>query len=147
LHLPHLTMSGLKTMRENQPWTINLRNATDYYLPLPPTEAFKKSIAFSLPSSWNELHSAWVKISRKCHNIQIGSKSPSSGIYYGWLYIDLYNLPLHRFGRLCCHAPSRRLPPPLPPSPPPGLCVLPHGTLCQSNLTLNALLSYIGRLY
>jgi sarcosine oxidase/L-pipecolate oxidase len=34
---------------------VNLRNANDYYLPLPRTEAFKKSIAYALPSTWNEL--------------------------------------------------------------------------------------------
>jgi sarcosine oxidase/L-pipecolate oxidase len=33
----------------------NLRNANDFYLPMPRTEAFKKSIAYSLPASWNEL--------------------------------------------------------------------------------------------
>jgi hypothetical protein len=37
---------------EREP-AINLRNANDYYLPLPRTEAFKKSIAYSLPFSWN----------------------------------------------------------------------------------------------
>jgi hypothetical protein len=39
---------------EREPF-INLRNADDYYLPVPRTEAFKKSTAYSLPSNWNEL--------------------------------------------------------------------------------------------
>ncbi len=34
---------------------VNLHNANDYYLPLPRTEAFKKSIAYSLPFTWDEL--------------------------------------------------------------------------------------------
>jgi hypothetical protein len=39
---------------EREP-AVNLRNANDYYLPLPRTEAFKKSIAYSMPFTWNEL--------------------------------------------------------------------------------------------
>ena len=34
---------------------ILLRNANDYYLPLPRTEAFKKSTYYSIPHAWNEL--------------------------------------------------------------------------------------------
>jgi hypothetical protein len=34
---------------------INLRNADDYYLPMPRTEAFKKSTVYALPSNWNSL--------------------------------------------------------------------------------------------
>ncbi len=34
---------------------IQLRNANDYYLPLPRTEAFKKSTYYSIPLAWNEL--------------------------------------------------------------------------------------------
>jgi hypothetical protein len=39
---------------EREP-AINLRNANDFYLPMPRTESFKKSIAYSLPHTWNEL--------------------------------------------------------------------------------------------
>jgi hypothetical protein len=34
---------------------IMLRNANDYYLPLPRTETFKKSTYYSIPHAWNEL--------------------------------------------------------------------------------------------
>lgn len=34
---------------------LNLRNATDYYLPIPRTETFKKSTYYALPSAWNDL--------------------------------------------------------------------------------------------
>ena len=33
----------------------NLRNANDYYLPIPHTETFKKSTYYALPKAWNEL--------------------------------------------------------------------------------------------
>jgi len=35
--------------------TQNLRNANDYYLPIPRTETFKKSTFYALPSAWNDL--------------------------------------------------------------------------------------------
>jgi hypothetical protein len=34
---------------------INLRNANDYYLPLPRTETFKKSTYYAIPAAWNDL--------------------------------------------------------------------------------------------
>jgi hypothetical protein len=39
---------------------LNLRNATDYCLPQPRTEAFKKSPFYALPHAWNEL-SPYIK--------------------------------------------------------------------------------------
>jgi hypothetical protein len=33
----------------------NLRNANDFYLPIPRTETFKKSTYYSMPSAWNNL--------------------------------------------------------------------------------------------
>ena len=34
---------------------IELRNANDFYLPLPRTQTFKKSTFYALPSAWNDL--------------------------------------------------------------------------------------------
>jgi hypothetical protein len=40
--------------REREP-AINLRNADDYFIPMPRTETFKKSTYYALPSAWNDL--------------------------------------------------------------------------------------------
>jgi len=34
---------------------LNLRNANDFYLPIPRTETFKKSTYYSMPAAWNNL--------------------------------------------------------------------------------------------
>ena len=34
---------------------LNLRNANEFYLPLPRTETFKKSTIYALPAAWNAL--------------------------------------------------------------------------------------------
>ena len=34
---------------------LNLRNANDYYLPIPRTETFKKSTFYALAAAWNDL--------------------------------------------------------------------------------------------
>jgi hypothetical protein len=39
---------------EREP-AINLRNANDYFIPMPRTETFKKSTYYALPSAWNDL--------------------------------------------------------------------------------------------
>jgi len=39
---------------EREP-NFNLRNATDFYIPLPRTETFKKSTYYALPTIWNSL--------------------------------------------------------------------------------------------
>jgi len=45
---------------EREP-ALNLRNADDFYLPIPRTETFKKSTFYALPAAWNEL-SPFVKL-------------------------------------------------------------------------------------
>ena len=40
--------------RDREP-ALNLRNANDFYLPIPRTEMFKKSTFYALPAAWNEL--------------------------------------------------------------------------------------------
>jgi len=44
-------------MREHE---RDLRNANDFYLPVPRTETFKKSTYYALPSAWNDL-SPYIK--------------------------------------------------------------------------------------
>lgn len=46
------------TKNNDRNQAINLRNADDYYLPIPRTETFKKSTFYALPHSWNELDPA-----------------------------------------------------------------------------------------
>jgi hypothetical protein len=43
-----------KKNRDRDP-NINLRNADDYFIPVPRTESFKKNTYYALPAIWNSL--------------------------------------------------------------------------------------------
>jgi hypothetical protein len=52
-HAPTSFLNIWTTLEQRHP-ELNLRNATDIYLPFPRIELYKKLPIYTLPSAWNE---------------------------------------------------------------------------------------------
>ena len=59
----HVSFNTTWNLNINREYDHTLRNLNDFYLPLPRTDAFKRSTLYNLPKTWNELPNEI-----KCHN-------------------------------------------------------------------------------